>query len=154
MWSEFSGPIARSPTLSFNDPIGFAAVAGAAQQFQQLDSVLGAEGFVKAVEAQLNNQSLPRTEPPHANWAGLLSFLPQLAELAGPVLKGAFGGAMKSMGYKDMNKKAPPVQRAPPPPPRRESLRKVPTPPPPPPPRRAAPLQSQLQAGRKNLKRR
>lgn len=99
MWGELAGPAARSPTLSWADPIGFAAITGACTQFDQLDSVLGIEGLLKAVEAQLDNQSLPRTEHPHANFVGLLSFLPQIAALAktaapyvGSALKGAISG--------------------------------------------------------------
>lgn len=96
-WVEFCGSLARAPSLSWNDPIGYQAVFGASQSFQQLDSELGLPGFVQAVEAQLNNQSLPRTEPPHANFVGLLSFLPQLASLAGPYIKAAVGGAVKGV---------------------------------------------------------
>ncbi len=91
---EFIGSVCRSPSISFNDPIGFNAIVAASQMFQQLDSELGIEGFVRAVEAQLNNQSLPRTEPPHANFVGLLPFLPKLAEMVGPVLKGALKGGL------------------------------------------------------------
>jgi hypothetical protein len=96
VWShvEYVGAPARSSSISFNDPIGYAAIVGAGQMFQQLDSVLGIEGYVKSVEAQLNNQSLPRTEPPHANFVGLLPFLPKLAEMVGPVLKGALKGGL------------------------------------------------------------
>lgn len=148
VWSEWIGPLARSATLSFNDPIGFAAVTGAAEQFQQLDSELGAEGFVRAVEVQLANQSLPQGEPPHKNWAGLLSFLPQLATLAAPFLKSALGGAVngvaKSMGYsKEKGKEGP-----------RQTYVAPPPPPPPPPRRTAAPAArpAQLQAAKKALK--
>jgi hypothetical protein len=96
MWVEFVGPLARAPSVSFNDPIGFEAVIGATQMFQQLDSVLGMEGFVRAVEAQLANQSLPRGEPPHGNFVGLLPFLPKLAEMVGPVLRGALKGGLRA----------------------------------------------------------
>jgi len=95
-WGEFVGSLARAPSISFNDPIGFQAIVGASSMFQQLDSVLGIEGFVRSVEAQLNNQSLPRTEPPHANFVGLLPFLPKLAEMIGPVLKGALKGGLRA----------------------------------------------------------
>lgn len=98
---EYVGAPARSSSISFNDPIGYSAIVGAAMMFQQLDSVLGIEGFVRAVEAQLNNQSLPRTEPPHANFVGLLPFLPKLAEMVGPVLKGALKGGLMAALPKD-----------------------------------------------------
>jgi len=144
-WTEFAGALARSPTLSFNDPIGFTAVQGAGQMFNQLDSELGIAGFIRAVEAQLNNQSLPRTEPPTANFVGLLSFLPQLAALAGPYIKGAIQGAL-NVGSQQQPVRRP--ERPPEAPRRVESLR-PPAPPrrveslrPPPPPPRTVSLKS------------
>lgn len=101
-WVEFVGSLARSPSISFNDPIGFNAIVGASQMYQQLDSVLGMEGFVRAVEAQLANQSIPASLPPHGNFVGLLPFLPKLAEMVGPVLKGALKGGMMAALPREM----------------------------------------------------
>lgn len=119
---EVVGTTARGATISFNDPIGFAAVTGAADQLQQLDSVVGMSGFVRCVEDQLRNMTgLPQNCTSVQNWAGLTTFLPQLAELAMPILKGAANGAIKSLGYTKVKPKnkppPPPVYRAPPPPP-------------------------------------
>jgi hypothetical protein len=94
---EYSGTPARSPSVSFNDPIGFQAVYGASDMFQQLDSELGLQGFVDAVHSQLLNQSLPATHPANGNWTALLSFLPQLKQLAMPLVRGAAGFAGKQL---------------------------------------------------------
>lgn len=93
---EFVSNRARSATLSFNDPIGYAAIDGAGDMFGQLDSHLGMQGFVDAIHAQLLNQSLPSTVRAQDNWVGLLSFLPQLAHLAAPILKGAIAGGARA----------------------------------------------------------
>lgn len=135
MWFEVAGPAARAPSLSFNDPIGFAAVSGASDMFQQLDSEMRPEGFVRAVEDQLNNQSLPRTEAPRANALGLLTFLPALASMAMPYLKAAGKGAFNGLQSQWASSAAPiraprPPPRPPKPPVRKESLPQRPPVPP------------------------
>jgi len=129
-WFEVVGSIARGATSSYEDPIGFSAVVGAAEQFQQLDSILGMDGFVHAVENQLDNMSGVATNATHKqNWAGLAAFLPQLADIATRALSGAATGALKEFGYKkDKSEKKPRV---------------LPPPPPPPPPKLRAALQAQ-----------
>lgn len=139
-WWECVGQLARGATISFDDPIGFAAVSGAVNAFSQLDSVLGSHGLVTAVETQLQNMSgIGLTSSHPQNWAGLASFLPAIAKLAPTVLRGLGGaasGILQEYGYS----KAPAVRkervaplvrvathppippRVPKPPPRKESL--------------------------------
>jgi len=98
---EVVGQLARSATLSFEDPIGYSAILGASNQYQQLDSVLGADGFVHAVEDQLANMSgVGRNATHRQNWAALAAFLPALASIATSALSGAARGAIKGMGVK------------------------------------------------------
>jgi len=85
---EYLGQQARAPSISFEDPIGYRAVTGAADQFMQLDSVLGLDGFIRSVEEQLLNFSgVGSTSTHQQNWAGLLPFLPHLASLAPLAIK-------------------------------------------------------------------
>jgi len=84
MWYEAVGSIARSATQSYNDPIGYGCITGAATMYQQLDDVLGLDGFVEAIHSQMRNLSgvmIPGGQ--HGNWTGLLAFLPSLAKAAG-----------------------------------------------------------------------
>jgi hypothetical protein len=116
-WFEVVGTNARGASLSFNDPIGYGAVLGAVNQFQQLDSVVGSHGFVAAVEEQLNNMSgVAITATHQQNWAGLAAFLPALKELGTQVLGGAATGLLNGIGYTP-TKTAQPKARAPKPPP-------------------------------------
>lgn len=120
-WFEVVGTSARGATISFDDPIGYSAVSGATNQFQQLDSVLGADGLIRAVETQLNNMSGVALQATHQqNWVGLTSFLPQIASVAQKALGGALNGALGSFGYT----KQPQVRLAPPRPPPPPSARK------------------------------
>ena len=92
-WFEVVGSIARGASISYNDPIGYGAISGAMNQFQQLDSVVGSRGFVSAVELQLDNMSGVSREATHQkNWAGLAAFLPELASIAKQTLGGAASG--------------------------------------------------------------
>lgn len=105
-WFEVVGSSARGATISFNDPVGFGAVSGAMNQFQQLDSVLGMHGFVAAVEEQLSNMSgCAMTTTHQQNWAGLAAFLPSLANVASRALSGAVKGVAKEYGYEKVGKK-------------------------------------------------
>jgi len=118
-WFEVVGSLARGATISYSDPIGFAAIDGAADEYGQLDSVLGMDRFVHSIENQLDNMSGVAQNASHVqNWAGLAAFLPQLAEVAKRALGGAAKGALKEFGYVNKEKKkqksAPPL----PPPPR------------------------------------
>lgn len=89
-WFEVVGQAARGASISMDDPIGYHAVLGAANQFQQLDSVLGADGFLHAVEDQLANVSgVGRNTTHQQNWAGLAAFLPQIAGVATRALSSA-----------------------------------------------------------------
>lgn len=143
-WFEVVGQSARGATMSYADPIGFAAVIGAAEAFQQLDSVIGADGFIHAVEDQLDNMSgVGRNATHKQNWAGLAAFLPQLKEVATRALSGMANGALKEFGYKKAKPKVPMAKLPPPPPPRRQ----VPQAPPP-------PLKTQLMRAAANLKKR
>jgi len=124
-WFEVVGTTARGATISFDDPIGYSAVSGATNQFQQLDSVLGPDGLVRAVETQLNNMSGVALQTTHQqNWVGLTSFLPQIASVAQKALGGALNGALGSFGYakQPQARQAPP--RPPPPPPARKPVAK------------------------------
>ncbi len=117
-WFEAVGATARGATSSYEDPIGFAAISGATEQFQQLDSVLGMDGFVHAVENQLDNMSGVGQNATHKqNWMGLAAFLPQLKEIATRALSGAANGALKEFGYTKKDKKKKLVAPLPPPPP-------------------------------------
>ncbi len=95
-WFEVVGSIARGASISFDDPIGYAAVNGAANQFQQLDSVLGIDGFLHAVSTQLQNCSGVGLNSTHAqNWAGLAAFLPQIASIATRAASAVGSGLMR-----------------------------------------------------------
>lgn len=117
-WYEVVGALARGATSSYEDPIGAAAIWGACEMFQQLDSVLGLDGFIHAIENQLDNQSGVSRDATHKqNWAGLAAFLPQLADVATRALSGAASGALKEFGYKKVKPTrtlAPPAPPAPP----------------------------------------
>lgn len=82
-WYEFTGQAARGATASYDDVIGFSAVTGAANQFQQLDSVLGIDGFLHSVNNQMDNFSgVSRSATHQQNFAGLAAFLPQILSVA------------------------------------------------------------------------
>lgn len=132
---EVVGTSARGATSSYNDPIGYNAVVGAADQFSQLDSVIGLNGFTHAVENQLDNVSGVARNATHAqNWAGLAALLPQIADVATRALSGAANGVIQSFSQPAAS--AAPRPRAPPP-----AVQRRP-PPPPPPTRRAAAKQA------------
>jgi len=78
---EASGSICRASSASFNDVIGANVVMGACTMFQQLDSTLGLDGFMSAIHAQARNLSGVSKKPASGNWAGLLPYLPMLANL-------------------------------------------------------------------------
>jgi len=103
VWGEFLGTPARAVSASYNDVVGFDCVQGAANMYMQLDSELGLDGFVKAIHAQQAQTSGCRVVgAPAGNWAGLLSFLPAIANLVGPPLvaaaRGALGGLSDHFG--------------------------------------------------------
>nr|UHS71795.1 MAG: hypothetical protein [Permutotetraviridae sp.] len=128
---EVLGDTVRSATSSYADPIGFSAISAAADQYMQLDSVLGIDGFLHGVENQLDNMSGVGKNAQHVqNWAGLAAFLPQIADIATRALSGAATGALKEFGYK----KAKPKEGKP------SKKLIAPLPPPPPPPRVKAPI--------------
>ncbi len=82
-WYEFIGNIARGATSSYQDTIGYAAVVGAANQFQQLDSELGIDGFLHSINNQMDNFSGVARQATHQqNFAGLAAFLPQILSVA------------------------------------------------------------------------
>lgn len=98
MWAEAAGASARSATASYNDVLGSDVILGAGNMYQQLDCVLGLDGFMRAIHAQMSNQSgVLSGSAPSGNWAGLLPYLPLLASLAGPVVK-TIGSAFSSYG--------------------------------------------------------
>lgn len=78
---ETSGSICRAASASFNDEIGANVVMGACTMFQQLDSTLGLDGFLAAIHAQGRNLSGVSKKPANGNWAGLLPYLPMIANL-------------------------------------------------------------------------
>lgn len=82
-WYEFTGQLARGATSGYSDTIGYNAVVGAANQFQQLDSVLGIDGLLHNVNNQMDNFSgVARNATHQQNFAGLAAFLPQLLTVA------------------------------------------------------------------------
>jgi len=86
--AEVTGALARAATASFEDSIGFGCVFGASNMFQQLDSVLGIDGFINAIHAQMRNQSGHLVAgAPAGNWAGLLPLLPSLPPWSCPNLQ-------------------------------------------------------------------
>lgn len=95
-WYELVGSPARGATIGFADPIGYYGVSGAANQFQQLDSTLGIDGFLHAISTQLDNMSgVGRNATHKQNFAGLAAFLPSLAGIATKALTRAGGALMR-----------------------------------------------------------
>lgn len=99
---ETSGAICRAASASFNDEIGGGVVMAACTMFQQLDSTLGLDGFMRSIHAQGRNLSGVSKKPANGNWAGLLPYLPMIANLLPLLGKGvsvisdAVGGGRKS----------------------------------------------------------
>lgn len=83
-WVEYIGSPARSASVSFEDPIGAPIILAAGTMFQQIDCTLGLDGYMRAIHAQARNCSgiLARGAPAE-NWAGLLPYLPAIAEGVG-----------------------------------------------------------------------
>lgn len=112
-WYEIVGSPARAATISFADPIGFAVVQAAGTMYQQLDCVLGLDGFMRAIHAQQRNQSgVLSVGAPHGNWAGLLAFLPGLAALLEPVARSAAGAASRWLDQRAQPKPSRPRNTA------------------------------------------
>lgn len=109
--AEIVGSLARSASASYEDSVGFGCVFGASNMFQQLDSVLGIDGFMNAIHAQMRNQSGHLVSgAPVGNWAGLLPLLPELATLvlpslakAGIKLVNSFTGLKASSAAKELS---------------------------------------------------
>lgn len=87
-WVEIAGATVRGQTMSYNDPVGYGVVQSGMNMAGQLDSYIGIHGFVSQIHASMANTSgVTISGAARGNWVGLLSYLPQIAALAMPLIK-------------------------------------------------------------------
>jgi hypothetical protein len=94
-WYEVKGDVCRAKTASYEDRVGYDCIQAGASMYNQLDSELGLDGFIRAIHAQqMQTSGVRMVGAPAGNWAGLLAFLPALASLVGPALLDTARGAL------------------------------------------------------------